>query len=126
MEILFGKIYNPRFNFDNFGNGGCKGHTEESRKKISEALSGENHPMYGKYHSEETKQKMSESVSRVKNTSSYFRVCKQKDKCCKQGFIWKYRYYEGGKRKSLSATTIDKLESKVKEKGLKWLKLKED
>lgn len=42
-----------------------KCHTEETRKKISEAnqgkLSGENHPMYGKHHSEESKRKISES-----------------------------------------------------------------
>ena len=36
-----------------------KHHTEESKKKISESKSGENHPLYGKCHSEETKKKMS-------------------------------------------------------------------
>lgn len=36
---------------------------EESRKKISEALKGENNPMYGKHHSEESKKKMSEPKS---------------------------------------------------------------
>ena len=35
--------------------------SEESRKKLSEANIGENHPMYGKNHSEETKRKMSEA-----------------------------------------------------------------
>ena len=40
-----------------------KHHSEEARKKMSEARKkyvGENHPMYGKHHSEETKKKMSE------------------------------------------------------------------
>ena len=36
-------------------------HSEESKKKMSEALKGENNPLYGKHHSEETKRKMSEA-----------------------------------------------------------------
>lgn len=35
--------------------------SEETRKKISEANKGENHPMFGKTHSKETKKKMSEA-----------------------------------------------------------------
>ena len=38
-----------------------KKHTEETRQRISEKLSGENHPYYGKKFSKETCQKMSES-----------------------------------------------------------------
>lgn len=42
-----------------------KGHTEESKKKISDSrkgkYSGENHPWFGRKHSEETKKKMSDS-----------------------------------------------------------------
>lgn len=30
----------------------------EKRRKLSEKMSGENHPMYGKYHTEETKEKI--------------------------------------------------------------------
>lgn len=44
-----------------------KCHSEEQRlarnKAVSEAISGENHPFYGKSHSEETKAKMSGKVS---------------------------------------------------------------
>lgn len=36
-------------------------HTEESKKKISDAVKGENHPLFGKHHSEESKRKNSES-----------------------------------------------------------------
>ena len=36
-------------------------HSEESKKKMSESVTGEKHPMFGKHHSEESKKKMSES-----------------------------------------------------------------
>ena len=36
-------------------------HTEETRRKMSEAKNGKKNPFYGKYHSEETKRKMSEA-----------------------------------------------------------------
>lgn len=42
--------------------GWWKGRSEEFKQKLSEANSGENHPMYGKKHSEETKRKMSEAL----------------------------------------------------------------
>lgn len=38
-----------------------KHHSEESKKKMSEANSGENHYLFGKRHSEESKKKMSEA-----------------------------------------------------------------
>tara|TARA_E500000318_G_scaffold25150_2_gene25166 strand:- start:372 stop:968 length:597 start_codon:yes stop_codon:yes gene_type:complete len=37
-------------------------HTEESKRKMSETKKGENHPNFGKSHSEETKRKISEAV----------------------------------------------------------------
>lgn len=77
----------------------------------------------GKKHSEESKINM----SKAKNTSGYYRVYKNKDKSCKQGFIWHYLYYENRKRKVIASTDIKALEAKVKAKGLKWLKYnKED
>lgn len=36
-------------------------HSEETRRKMSEARTGENNPNFGKHHSEETRKKMSES-----------------------------------------------------------------
>lgn len=36
-----------------------KHHSEETRKKLSEANKGENNPFYGKHHTEETKKKIS-------------------------------------------------------------------
>lgn len=69
--------------------------------------------------SEESKQKISEA----KNTTGYFRVYKHKDSTCKQGFRFCYRYYEDGKRKSIESVDIEKLEQKVKDKGLPWYKI---
>lgn len=62
-------------------------------------------------------------MSETKNTTGYYRVCKQKDKTCKQGFVWCYQYYEDGKRKSIVSVDISKLEQKVKERGLPWYKI---
>ena len=42
-------------------------HTEETRQKISEAMMGENHPMYGKKLSSEHCQKISEAMKSRKN-----------------------------------------------------------
>lgn len=39
-----------------------KQHSAEARKKMSDALNGENHPMFGKHHSEDTRKKMSEAL----------------------------------------------------------------
>ena len=118
-----------------------KKHSEESRKKISEALKGENHPMYGKTLPEKTRKKMGESkkgennpmygkthseearkkISEAQNTTGFYRVYKQKDNHCKQGFIWRYRYYQNdGRRKSFSSTNLKKLEKKVKTQSLPW------
>jgi group I intron endonuclease len=47
-----------------------KEHTEETKQKMSEAKSGEKHPMYGKTHTEETKQKMSEAKTGEKHHAS--------------------------------------------------------
>lgn len=40
-----------------------KTHTEETKKKISQAIKGENNPFYGKVHTEETKKKISQAIS---------------------------------------------------------------
>ena len=37
------------------------GFTEETKKKLSEAMTGENNPLFGKHHSDETKRKIAES-----------------------------------------------------------------
>ena len=95
-------------------------HSDETKQKISE-----NNARYwkGKSLSDETKQKMSES----KNTSGYLNVSKRKNNRCKQGFTWCYRYYaENDKRKVISSVDIEKLEAKVKAKGLPWRKFEKE
>ena len=43
----------------NYGGGGCTEQTPEAKKKISDAMSGENHPWFGRHHSEKSKEKIS-------------------------------------------------------------------
>lgn len=146
LERIFIERYNPRFNFTKGGEGisGYK-HSEETKRKISESHTGKtlseetkkkiseikkgktlsegtknkiSETLKGKTHSEKTKQKISES----QNTTGYYRVSKQKNKQCNQGFTWIYNYYENGKHKRISSVNIKKLEEKVKAKGLEWLK----
>ena len=134
MEILFGKIFNPKFNFGKLGKGGCTKHSEETKQKMSE-----NNARYwkGKNRPNETKKKMSDAhkgnklsdetkykLSEIRNTSSYFRVTKHKNKKLKQGYNWVYQYYgEDGKQKNISSVDIEKLEEKVKAKDLEWREL---
>lgn len=65
MEILFGKIYNPKFNFGKFGKGGFTKHSEETKQKLKEINTGKNNPNYGNpsnyCHPEEVRQKISEA-----------------------------------------------------------------
>ena len=73
-----------------------------------------------KQHSMESCKKMSKS----RNSTGFFRVTKQKDSCCKQGFKWKYQYIdEDGKQKAIYSVDIDKLKQKVLDKGLEWEKI---
>ena len=110
---------------------------------------GEKNSMYGKFGekshrygvklSDEIKQKISKShtgkklsdnhkrrLSASKNTTGIKNVYKAKDSRCTQGFVWKYQYYEGKKRKAIGSTDLQKLEEKVKSRGLPWVVLKEE
>ena len=97
---------------------------------------GENNPMYGKEFTNEHRLHLSEGQkNRVRtekdkenfaikmNKSGYYMVSKMKEPRVTQGFIWRYQYYENGKRKAIKSIDLDKLEKKVKEKGLKWRRL---
>ena len=111
MEIQYIRQLKPRFNFTD-GGGGTSGfqHSEETKKKMSENMKGENNPMYEKTVSEETRKKISEA----RNTTGFYRVCKHKTKTCKQGFAWCYRYQNENKRRKLSSVSLSQLEKKSK------------
>ena len=144
LEKHYIEFYNTfaddKFNFTTGGDGGL--FLEETRKKISEALKGENNPnygkknpelskrnsqnigpnnpFYGKHHSEETKRKMSLS----RNSTGYRRVSLVICPDCKSGKKYRYRYYnDDGNRKEISSVNLEKLKEKVLEKGLPWEKL---
>ena len=136
MEIFYIKKYDPQFNFTEGGDGssGFK-HSEETRKKMSEAQKGKNHPMYGKTLSEEHKKKISESLkgktlsaktrkkmSKTMSTTGFFRVSKDKDNTCKQGFLWRYRY----QNKKIRRVNLLKLQEEVEVRGLPWEILDEE
>lgn len=130
MEILFGKIFNPKFNFGKFGSGGNIKLSDDHKRKLSE-----NHSRYwkGKTFSDEHKRKIGEAhkgmthsdeskilMSESKNTTGYFRVTKMESKKYNQGFFWRYGYYKDGKKKYIQSASLEKLEKKVKNKGLAW------
>lgn len=115
-----------------------KKHSEETIKKMSKAKSGENNPMknpeiaakisgknnpnYGRLSDEHR-----EKISRAKNTTGFFRVHKQKNSAYKQGFRYVYKYYDDDKKHhAISSVSLEKLEKKVKAKGLEWFKLEDD
>lgn len=150
LEMSFIQKYNPKFNFTKGGDGslGYK-FSKESKMKMSKNAGrwnkgkklsdshkrkiSESHK--GLTHTEETKNKLRiinegkitpqdvrEKMSKSRNSSGYYRVHKNIDKTCKQGFIWRYTYRENGKLKKITSVDIKKLEKKVKEKGLIWKK----
>lgn len=127
---------------------GCK-HTPEAKAKISKAH-------FGKKHSEETRKKISKAhkgkelskehrkkisevrkgkklskehrkkISKAQNTTGYYRVVKSKNPQCRQGFYYRYQYYDdNGKQHRITSVSLEKLEKKVKAKGLEWLKMEE-
>ena len=91
--------------------------SEETRKKLSD-----NNARYwqGEKRSGETRKKISESTSKTQNTTGFYRVCKNKNNVCKQGFVWVYRFYHNNKRYRLSSVSLSQLENKVEAQGLAW------
>lgn len=57
---------------------------------------------------------------RFGNASNIRRVSKNRTSQCKQGFTWRYVYHENGKQKVITSVNMEKLEQKVKNKGLPW------
>ena len=100
-------------------------HSEKTKKKISEGhkkYCGEKHHMYGKNQSLDTMKK----ISKTRNKTGYFRVSVKKSNQYKQGFCYRYSYYENKIPKEITSTDIKKLEEKVRAKGLRWIKFGDD
>lgn len=66
--------------------------------------------------------KLKMELGKQHNSSGYFRVTKEKNNQ-RKNTTWRYVYSDNGKRKSITSTDINKLEEKVKSKGLEWRKL---
>lgn len=58
-----------------------------------------------------------------KNTTGYLRVSLDTYPNAKSGKRYVYRYYNNGKRKSITSVSLEKLKKKVLKKGLKWEKI---
>ena len=81
----------------------------ETKRKMSEAHK-------GKALSAETRKKMSEA----RNTTGFYRVSKDKDSTCKQGFRWRYQYQYKSTKKQIKSTNLLKLKEKVEAQNLPW------
>lgn len=66
------------------------------------------------------------TISKTMSTTGFFRVCKEKDNTCKQGFIWRYRYQQNKKIKKIRRVNLLKLQEEVEVRGLPWEILDEE
>ena len=111
--------------------------SDETRKKLSKSLKGKNkgkkhsfkfrkmmsEKMKGNTHSLGIKRTEEEIIKKMKSTNStgFYKVYRAKDNSCKNGFIYKYQYYdENNNRKGIYSSDILKLKEKVIENNLKW------
>lgn len=115
----------------------CRILSEETKRKISESkkgqvpwnkgkkcpqLQGENHHRYGKNMDIGSRLK----IANNKTSTGIYRVIKETCKKCKFGFNYRYEYMVNGKRNRIRSVDIEKLEKRVKEKGLEWIILDYD
>lgn len=109
--------FNNRDNGYNLQSGGDYNEPSvETRKKISEKLTGKGHQFYGKHLETNHKLKISSNMT----NTGFFRVSKHEDDSCLKGFRYIYRYYRDGKRKEISSVDIIKLKEKVIKNNLEW------
>lgn len=135
LEILYIQALNPFYNFTNGGEGvlGYK-HSKEALEKLSKSKLGEKNPNYGKPMLEETKERLRQinlgrkhrledkiKIGNSRNVTGFLNVSLEEGKTYKKGYTYRYRYYDGGKRKSIGSVSILKLRDMVKEKGLDWI-----
>jgi len=94
----------------------------DSERKEYKLKQSKNQKNYFNTLSEYEKETWRINKSKIVNTTGYFRVFKAKCNTCNQGFRYVYQYYEDGKHKHLSSVDINKLQSKVENHGLPWIK----
>jgi len=72
-ERYYWDLFNPEYNIAKDPTAPMSGrnHSEESKTKISDAMTGENHPNYGKTMPDETKKKISDTVKKIENPSCF-------------------------------------------------------
>ena len=80
-------------------------HSEETKKKISEKVSGENHGMYGKHHSEEAKRKIGEASRNLVRTEEHRKNISKALKGKRKGYIV---ISNGEIKKSIHRDELDK------------------
>ena len=102
----------------NAGNNYATGskHTDEWKRKASYYRRGKFNPNYNKKFDLNHRLKLSKN-----NKSGAYRVFKFKDKRCKKGYRWLYKYYDGKKYRHIYSNALEKLEMKVLEKNLEWI-----
>lgn len=145
-EILAIQMYKPKFNFTNGGDGASYGNKNHMKQEKHRQRLSKNNPMYNKkikdkhlkkVQDKQNRKKISEThkgknkseehrkkISKAQNTSGFYRVSKHKCPTCKQGFTWRYNYYDNnGNIISINSVNIKKLEKKVKSQGLTWEKI---
>lgn len=119
-----------------------KHHTEETKEKISninkklwdnpdsvfnskeyrEKLS-QNNARYwsGRTIPAESRKKISKTLSDKYNKTGFYRVSKEYNSRFKKGYRWCYQYRDtNNRRRTVSSTSLQKLEHKVKDKKLLW------
>lgn len=103
FEKLYIKIYNSYNNGYNLTIGG----------ELPPIVDKENNPFFNHNHTLESCIQMSNNQN---NSTGFFRVYLSEGR-------YKYRWYENGKRKSISSVDINKLKEKVIDKELPWHKM---
>lgn len=60
-------------------------------------------------------------ASKATNSTGFFRVRKEKDKTCKQGFLWTYEFYnENKKHKKIRRVNFFELKKEVEKQKMIW------
>ncbi len=108
--IAYYDSMNPAKGYNKESGGNLNKHpSEETRKKMSEA-----------HKDKILLEKEKKKLSKVNNTTGFYRVTKYKDSRKKQGFTWVYNYYQDRKQIQIYSINLYKLKERVLSKNLEW------